>query len=292
MGTSTLMNIFGQILFQNLNRKLSEKKKRILQADVVHEMICKMDDVPSNDSITLVPEVINPYILNNEVYDVSTDSQLKLNFDNDDLAKCSQNKISDVYNNVIYKSYSDVEVDSEKKRIKYKLNAKYTGDYVPPEFFYLNIKTKINHTNGSGNEELDTDSYCVVEDSSDVNNVIFNCYSYFDSIDGGEYELADMFSNYINIPKNDNNSTDINRNYRYSYFKTSGKKSLSTGAIVGIILACVAAVAIIGGVVFCLKNSAKATVYPTQTLNMSTNKAIIPSDSNAPVDFSQKNFNV
>ena len=63
MDSSPLVNIFGQILFQNLNRKLSEKK-RILQ-DKVGDLICKMDDVPTSDTITSDPELINSFIINN-----------------------------------------------------------------------------------------------------------------------------------------------------------------------------------------------------------------------------------
>ena len=281
MDSSPLINVFGQILFQNLNRKLSEKKKRTLQADVVREMICKMDNVPSSDSITLEPQLLNQYELNNEVYDISTDSQLKLDFNNDDLARCSQNKIPEVYNNVVYNGYSDIEVDPQKKRVKYKLKAKYLRDYQPPEFFYLNIQSKLTYNN----EQIDTDSYCVVEDDSDRDNVIFNCYTYLDSVDGEKYELAEINSNYIEIPKNSTDNTP--RNYGNSYFRTS-KNSLSAGAIVGIILGCVAALAIIAGVALCLKSSAKATVYPTQSINTSAN-IIVPNEA---VDYSNKNFKI
>ena len=290
MDSSPLINIFGQILFQNLNKKTSEKRNRILQSvDTFGEMTCKMDDVPTSDSLTFEPEIINSYVLNNEVYDISTDSQLKIDFPNDELARCSSNKIPETYNNIICKSYSDVEVDHQKNRIKYKLNARILPGYTPPEFFYLNIKSKINHNNGAGNKQLDTDSYCVVEDSRDINNVIFNCYSYLDPVEDGTYEFTEMTSNYIQIS---NNSTQTpSRNYGNSYFRTS-KSSLSAGAIVGIVLGCVAALAIIIGVIFCLRNSAKATVYPTQSINMSANNAIIPSESRLPVDYTQKNINV
>ena len=274
MDSSPLINIFGQILFQNLNRKLSEKKNRILQEDTVGEMTCKMDDVPINDSIILEPQVINSYILNNEVYDISTDSQLKIDFNNDDLTRCSQHKISEVYNNVIFKSYSDIEVDHQKKRIRYKLYTRFLKDYVPPEFFYLNIKSKLNHNNGFENEQLDADSYCVVEDSGDINNVIFDCFSYFDSVEDGKYEFADMTSNYIDIPKNSTNSTTKN-NYGIPYI-IKKKNSLSGGAIAGIILGSIATLALIVGVLICLKSSAKATVYPTQSINMSANNKMIP----------------
>ena len=290
MDSSPLINIFGQILFQNLNKKTSEKKNRILQAvDTVGEMACKIDDVPTSGSLNFEPKIINSYVLNNEVYDISTDSQLKIDFPNDDLARCTSNKIHETYNNIIYKSYSDVEVDHQKNRIKYKLNARILPGYTPPEFFYLNIKSKINHNNGAGNEQLDTDSYCVAEDRRDINNVIFNCYSYFDSVEDGTYEFVEMTSNYIQIL---NNSSQFpSKNSGYAYFRTS-KSSLSAGAIVGIILGCVAALALIIGVVFCLRNSAKATVYPTQSINNSTNNAIVPSESRIPVDYTQKNINI
>jgi len=297
MDSSPLINVFGQILFQNINRKLSEKN-RILQTETIGEITCKMDDVPTNDLITLEPEVLNSYILNNEVYDISTDTQLKIDFNNDNFERCSQNKINEVYNNVIFKNYSDIEVDHQKKRITYKLIAGFSTNYVPPEFFYLNIKIKIKANtlenkqtkikpNGIDNEQLDADSYCILEDSTDYNNVKFKCFSYLDSEVDNVNSIEDMTSNYIRIPKNSTDSD--NKNIGYSYFRKK-KKSLSAGAIVGIVLGSIAALALIIGIILFMKNSAKATVYPTQSINMSANSAMVPTESNVPVDLSKKNL--
>ena len=302
MDSSPLINIFGQILFQNLNRKLSEKKKRTLQTSNSIDLICKMDDVPNTDTITAEPQGFNSFILNNEVYDLSSSTELKMEFKNDDLSKCAQNKISEVYNNVIYKSHSNIEVDQIKKRIKYKLYARFIRGFIPPQFFYIRIllKLKINHKIPDHNkvkferilqngEEVDADSYCVVEDSSDINNVVFNCHSYFDSVADGTYEFVEMNSNYVQIPKNSTTeeTTKING---YSYFRTS-KSGLSAGAIVGIVLGCVAFLALIAGLIVFLRSRAKATVYPTQSINMSANNAMVPTDKSIPVDLSQNNFN-
>ena len=304
MDSSPLVNIFGQILFQNLNRKLSEKK-RILQ-DKVGDFICKMDDVPTSDTITSDPELINSFILNNEVYDLSAESQLKIEFNNDALAQCNNDKIIEAHNHITYKSFYNIEVDRQKKRIKYKLNASYLPNYTPPPFFYLYIKTKFNHNNVQSklnlynleeSGQIDVDSYCIEEDRTDINNVIFNCFSYLDSVDEGNYELENMTSNYIKIenPISNNNtgSTSNSTNgYGNSYFHRSKKKHLSAGAIVGIILGSIAALAIIIGIIILATRKTQPTIYPTQSINMSTSNAMVPPESNIPVDYSKKNFDV
>ena len=112
----------------------------------------------------------------------------------------------------------------------------------------------------------------------DINNAMLDCFSHSESVDDDKYEL-----------KNSDTTDDDNKNTGYSYFRTS-KKSLSAGAIVGIVLGCVAALALIIGILLCLKNIAKATVYPTQNIDMSSGNGMVPTESNVPVDYSKKIF--
>ena len=106
-----------------------------------------------------------------------------------------------------------------------------------------------------------------------------------------------MTSNYIKIenPISNNNtgSTSNSTNgYGNSYFHRSKKKHLSAGAIVGIILGSIAALAIIIGIIILATRKTQPTIYPTQSINMSTSNAMVPPESNIPVDYSKKNFDV
>ena len=114
--------------------------------------------------------------------------------------------------------------------------------------------------------EEEVDTYCLPTDSDPEK---FNCFGYSDNLDekskDNEVIIGNITSDYVpNIPSDititsapeaaESTDTPINTN---KYFAKSNNSGLSGGAIAGIVIACVAAVAIVATLVILLRKKSK-----------------------------------
>ena len=264
-------------LFDNKNsaaRSLSassKKKKRGLNSN--GQLVCKMDQTFSEDD-ELKPATpdLKLYFLSEEQHDLSISQSLKItvkkseyNCNNDEFLA----KMRSVYK---MKSHSNFKVEKQKLRVKFTIHLKKTAQFTRPPFFYILVKFRfkfaVHNLRRLADENENIESYCILNDESNDEDNTFGCFAFPDNINELEDPegIQNITSDYIDVPKdvpesnggnnggnndgnNDGNSTvpDDNNNYYtgMNSFKSTKGRSLSGGAIAGIVIACVAVIAII-----------------------------------------------
>ena len=304
--TSPLMRIIGKLIVKtrvlemkdkkrkvkkvlsniNFRKNVFKKFKNLRKLETEAEITCKIDqNFPEETKLTPEKIELKPYLLNVDNYDVVLVQDV--NFDVK-LQNCNTNKIAELKSHLYYKFYNNYKFDNTKKRITYNLFARQIGDFDYPDFFYIIVKTKIKTY--SNPNETEADSYCLLNDITDKDNIKYDCYLYpeLENYDGLVNNLDDtnpilnMESNYINITNSTNkpgddesepvkNSTNLVGNY----FKKRNDSGLKAGAIVGIVLACLAVlIAVIVVLVFVNKKGAPAAL--ARSINDSRNNLQVP----------------
>ena len=134
-------------------------------------------------------------------------------------------------------SISDLTIEASKKRFTFDIAVGMSSTFEIPDFLYLLVKVKVI-TKSNGLRLLDTpedvNTYCLLGDATD--------------------KTQNYQPNNEALEPNDANDADANGKIYYSRSSDSG---LSAGAIAGIIIACVAAVAIAVTVVLLLRKKKK-----------------------------------
>lgn len=314
--SSPLMNLIGRLItktrvleikekkifkkVKNLKKKVKKvvkKLKKLRKLESEAEITCKIDDYFSADTkLTAEVQELKPYLLNIDNYDLSLSEPLDFIIQKDDTTNCNSNKIADLKSHLVYKYYDNFKLDESKNRLTFDLYAREIGDYSYPDFFYTIVKTKL--ANGK-----EINSYCLLEDRSNKENVKFNCYGYPDNLDNIDSNIArpitELESNYLYISNSDDSDSggddpiDPSKNGTNSYFgnnfyrnKSSG--GLSAGAIVAIILASlVVLIAIIAVLVLCNKRGNPEVLAASMTdsrnnLQVPPNYGITINSANPP----------
>ena len=132
-------------------------------------------------------------------------------------------------------------------------------------------KTKVKYNSSNVEKEEELDSYCVLEDDNDRDNARFKCYAYTENMTSFSEADDDIKSSYIIIADSNSTEPDNGDNGKSgksgTYFnrkKSSG--GLGAGAIVGIILACLAVLIAIICTIVCLnKRASTAAVVARQS---------------------------
>ena len=254
--------------------KKAKKTKKFRRADEEKEdyLTCKIDDSfvnsPSNKQLVANSENINSKILLvNENYDVYVDDNLQLDLEESE-TNCGYDSVTQTKGNITYIRHTTPYPDYDKNRVVYDLYAKIDDNYKYPNFFYIMTKTKVKYNSSNVEKEEELDSYCVLEDDNDRDNARFKCYAYTENMTSFSEADDDIKSSYIIIA--DSNSTEPDNGDKGksgTYFnrkKSSG--GLGAGAIVGIILACLAVLIAIICTIVCLnKRASTAAVVARQS---------------------------
>ena len=220
-------------------------------------LTCKFDETISED-LTASPEDISSLILKTgQNYKLNIQSGINIKADKDKTDKCTNND-ENIKKQVTFNNLSGLGVEGSKKRFKFSIRIKISRTWRRPSFFYLFMKLKMK-LKSKGNlrnldVEEDTGSYCLIDDESNSDNVQLSCYGNNDNIDENteKITLSNFTSDYIELPESlsINNSTEGNKpssnnNNVNRYFMRSNSSGLSGGAIAGIVIACVAVLAIV-----------------------------------------------
>ena len=255
------------------------KNNRNRRAEETATLICKIDDSFSGgEHLTEEAENINSFILKSNV-DLNITVNSEISFDvSTDFSESCQNNNENIVQNLNLNSISDLTIEASKKRFTFDIAVGMSSTFEIPDFLYLLVKVKVI-TKSNGLRLLDTpedvNTYCLLGDATDKSNVKFTCFGYNDNLDeNSQITLSNFTSEYINfneslslpyppqnyqpnneaLEPNDANDADANGKIYYSRSSDSG---LSAGAIAGIIIACVAAVAIAVTVVLLLRKKKK-----------------------------------
>ena len=257
--------------------KKAKKTKKFRRADEEKEdyLTCKIDDSfvnsPSNKQLVANSENINSKILLvNENYDVYVDDNLQLDLEESE-TNCGYDSVTQTKGNITYIRHTTPYPDYDKNRVVYDLYAKIDDNYKYPNFFYIMTKTKVKYNSSNVEKEEELDSYCVLEDDNDRDNARFKCYAYTENMTSFSEADDDIKSSYIIIADSNSTEPDNGDNGKSgksgTYFnrkKSSG--GLGAGAIVGIILACLAVLIAIICTIVCLnKRASTAAVVARQS---------------------------
>ena len=241
-------------------------------------LTCKFDETISED-LTASPEDISSLILKTgQNYKLNIQSGINIKADKDKTDKCTNNN-ENIKKQVTFDNLSGLGVEGSKKRFKFSIRIKISRTWRRPSFFYLFMKLKMK-LKSKGNlrnleVEEDTGSYCLIDDESNSDNVQLSCYGNNDNIDENteKITLSNFTSDYIELPESlsINNSTEGNKpssnnNNVNRYFMRSNSSGLSGGAIAGIVIACVAVLAIVISLILYFRKKSNVP-NPNQTTN-------------------------
>ena len=274
--SSPLMNLIGRLITKTRVLEMKEKKiikkvknlkkvvkklKKLRKLESEAEITCKIDDYFSADTkLTAEVQELKPYLLNIDNYDLSLSEPLDFIIQKDDTTNCNSNKIADLKSHLVYKYYDNFKLDESKNRLTFDLYAREIGDYSYPDFFYAIVKTKL--ANGK-----EINSYCLLADRSNKENVKFKCYGYPDNLDNInpniDRPITELESNYLYISDSDDSGNNpggndtidpSNNGSGNNFYRNKSSGGLSAGGIVAIILASlVVLIAIIAVLVLCNK---------------------------------------
>jgi len=272
----TKLNMCIKREIKKANSKSLGNNLRVLEES---DLLCKFDDVPSED-LTLTATSSDLSILKNETYSLSLNSDLSLSVKSDILKACNVDHIRNMKNQIGFQSLGAITKQTDKKRIMFKIKAQVKREFKVPNFFYIKMRIKVRYQKPSLLRQLEDeelDSFCIPGDNEDFSGdeSDLDCFTMFENPDNVE-EIGDFTSDNIDIPENatklssvDNNpsdkstgkdnSNDANNNDKNStiisnkafYRRNSG--NLGAGAIVGIILGCIAALVVMLVIVYLLK---------------------------------------
>ena len=242
---------------------LSKKKKRGL--DSVKQIICKMDQTFTEEDDILKPKTqnLNKYFLSDEEKDVAISQTLQISVKKDAF-NCNTDHLTKLKSIYVFKSYSDFQVEKAKSRIKFKLHTRKVASFTKPSFFYILVKFRFKYTSHNLrrlDDNEDVDSYCLLNNETNSEDNVFQCYGYPDKLNETENieGIEDVKSDYITVPSNSTEPDDTYYNTGINNFKTKKGSGLSGGAIAGIVIACVAVLAIIIGIIAYARTKAAAS---------------------------------
>ena len=241
-------------------------------------LTCKFDETISED-LTASPEDISSLILKTgQNYTLNIQSGINIKADKDKTDKCTNNN-ENIKKQVTFNNLSGLDVEGSKKRFKFSIRIKISRTWRRPSFFYLFMKLRMK-LKSKGNlrnldVEEDTGSYCLIDDESNSDNVQLSCYGNNDNIDENteKITLSNFTSDYIELPENlsvanstKGNEPSSNNNNGNRYFMRSNSSGLSGGAIAGIVIACVAVLAIVISLMLYFRKKSNVP-NPNQTTN-------------------------
>ena len=241
-------------------------------------LTCKFDETISED-LTASPEDISSLILKTgQNYTLNIQSGINIKADKDKTDKCTNNN-ENIKKHVTFNNLSGLDVEGSKKRFKFSIRIKISRTWRRPPFFYLFMKLRMK-LKSKGNlrnldVEEDTGSYCLIDDESNSDNVQLSCYGNNDNIDENteKITLSNFTSDYIELPENlsvanstKGNEPSSNNNNGNRYFMRSNSSGLSGGAIAGIVIACVAVLAIVISLMLYFRKKSNVP-NPNQTTN-------------------------
>ena len=249
-------NIGLRLLSMNKNERTI--KLNIKAAQMTGSLTCKLDDTFKND-MTLIanPENIEAFILiSNKDYNIVLNSAILLKVGNGITNKCNDPHTEKIYKSINYKGISILKPEPAKKRFFYTITFEISPKFEIPIFFYLLIKVKmsikkINLRFLDIQEEVAT--YCVyenLENYTNIENAIFNCYGYSDNInaenENNKITIVNFTSDFVEFPENIWTTNKPENKTEGANLRLRSKKSgLSGGGIAGIIIACVVCLAAI-----------------------------------------------
>ena len=241
-------------------------------------LTCKFDETISED-LTASPEDISSLILKTgQNYTLNIQSGINIKADKDKTDKCTNNN-ENIKKQVTFNNLSGLGVEGSKKRFKFSIRIKISRTWRRPSFFYLFMKLRMK-LKSKGNlrnldVEEDTGSYCLIDDESNSDNVQLSCYGNNDNIDENteKITLSNFTSDYIELPENlsvanstKGNEPSSNNNNGNRYFMRSNSSGLSGGAIAGIVITCVAVLAIVISLMLYFRKKSNVP-NPNQTTN-------------------------
>ena len=248
------------------------------RTEETRSLTCKFDETISED-LTASPEDISSLILKTgQNYTLNIQSGINIKADKDKTDKCTNNN-ENIKKQVTFNNLSGLGVEGSKKRFKFSIRIKISRTWRRPPFFYLFMKLRMK-LKSKGNlrnldVEEDTGSYCLIDDESNSDNVQLSCYGNNDNIDENteKITLSNFTSDYIELPENlsvanstKGNEPSSNNNNGNRYFMRSNSSGLSGGAIAGIVIACVAVLAIVISLMLYFRKKSNVP-NPNQTTN-------------------------
>ncbi len=266
----------NRLRFLSMKEKELGKNIRKRRVDDTASLLCKLDNEFLNDeSLTTQHENINSLILKSNMdYNIDIKSIINIVIHRNYSVNCINNN-EIIEQSFKFDSISNLRIESPKKRFIFGIRIGMSPEFIIPDFFYLLIRVKMALKSKINLRSLDTednvDCFCLLEDDTDRNSTRFSCFGYNDNIDKNtEITLSNFTSEYIDdLPSNltiknksedpePNNSEDKSNkdnmdDYR-RYFTKGSNSGLSGGAIAGIVIACIALVAIIAALIYFLRN--------------------------------------
>jgi hypothetical protein len=248
--------------------KEPNKIKRMRRVEETGIITCKLDGEFDGD-LTAESANLNSFIIkSNKNYNVNIKSNINIKIDKDTTNKCNNNNAQNIAKSINFTSINSLKIDRTKKRFTFVIRIKIVRTFRPPPFFYLMMKVRMFIRRGNLrflDSEEEVDSYCVPTDSDPEE---LNCFGYSDKIDenskNNEITIGNFTSEYVpDIPKDfsitgDPEPSDTTEPYNggtsiNKFFSRSNSSGLSGGAIAGIVIACVAVIAIVSAVVIFLR---------------------------------------
>ena len=250
-----ILKTFGK----NRLRLLSINNTR--RADETGSLICKFDETFSED-LTASPEDITTLMLKTEQnYKLNIQSSINLKANKDKTDTCINNN-ENINKQIKFNNISSLNTEGSKKRFKFNIRIK-SRTWKRPSFFYLLMKSRMSLKSKRNLRYLDVkediNSYCILDEDSDLDDAQLSCFGYNDNINensanNNQITLSNFNSEYIELPKNliltKEPNEDRSNNNNLRYFIKSKSSGLSGGAIAGIIIALVVAVAIVVALIF------------------------------------------
>ena len=251
-----ILKTFGK----NRLRLLSVNNTR--RVDETGSLICKFDETFSED-LTASSEDITTLILKTEQnYKLNIQSVISLKANKDKTDTCANNN-ENIHEQITFNNISSLNIEGSKKRFKFNIRIKISRTWKRPSFFYLLMKSRMSLKSKRNLRYLDVEedinSYCILDEDSDLDDAQLSCFGYNDNINensanNNQITLSNFNSEYIELPKNltltKEPNEDRSNNNNLRYFIKSKSSGLSGGAIAGIIIALVVAVAIVVALIF------------------------------------------
>ena len=193
---------FGKRQLSSLKKKTKKTKqlkaKNLRRADSESSLICKLDEEFSKvETLSEDASNINIYVLKGKSsYNIQIQQDLSLRVKKDSSYGCDNSYMTNIYRQryLVYKSHTEIIRETINKRIFFKFYISMASAFVRPKFFYLKIKVNIKRSNSNLLRRLDdetADSYCLLNDDSDLANSCFDCYAFPDNVEtvDGIYNL-------------------------------------------------------------------------------------------------------
>ena len=251
-----ILKIFGK----NRLRLLSVNNTR--RVDETGSLICKFDETFSEDLTASSEDITTLILKTGHHYKLNIQSVISLKANKDKTDTCANNN-ENIHEQITFNNISSLNIEGSKKRFKFNIRIKISRTWKRPSFFYLLMKSRMSLKSKRNLRYLDVEedinSYCILDEDSDLDDAQLSCFGYNDNINensanNNQITLSNFNSEYIELPKNltltKEPNEDRSNNNNLRYFIKSKSSGLSGGAIAGIIIALVVAVAIVVALIF------------------------------------------